>query len=120
MIATETTILIEGLLVQCRVGAFVNERKLRQPVLIDVACEQKDAIVHSDKLKDTVNYAELVKNIKLLLETKTFVLLETMVEAIAQSCFDTDGRIALVQVAARKPKKIEGCEAVGVKREFAR
>jgi dihydroneopterin aldolase len=120
MLAKDTIILVEGLRVQCHVGAFANERKLRQPVLIEIECRQIDPAVKSDDLRSAVNYSTIVKVVTQLLEEKTFVLLETMAEAIAKTCFDMDGRIGEVSVKLRKPNKIEDCEAVGVRRTFVR
>ena len=119
MLCERTDIFLKSLKVRCHVGVPLRERNRSQIIDLDVWCELVDSEVTHDDIAATVSYSDVAKDIRRLLAARSFVLLETMTEEIAQLCF----RYPLVQrvcVRACKPKKLPNCEAVGVERTFRR
>jgi dihydroneopterin aldolase len=118
-IMAKTTILLEGLIVRFHVGVPKQERADDQPIHLDIRCELGQLPITRDHLKQTLNYASIYARVHELAKAQTFILLETLTEAIAHICF-ADPRVLHVHVKARKPNKLIGCEFVGVEREFDR
>lgn len=116
---SQTTILIEGLVVQFRIGVPKSERAKAQAIHIDISCELGSLPITRDALDQTLNYALIHKRVRKLAETETYVLLETLAEVIARICCE-DARVLRVNVRIRKPNKLEACAFVGVQRSFDR
>ncbi len=114
-----TCILVRSLRLECCVGVSHGERETRQVVEVDVCAELTQPHVAKDDIACTVSYSDLVKGIRTLVSERSFILLETMAEEMAKTCFQ-DPRIERVTIALRKPNKLPACEAVGVERTFAR
>ena len=112
-----TTILIEGLILSCRIGVPRAERSSRQAIHVDLACDLGAMPILRDDLKQTLNYALLHKQLLELAEKQSFVLLETLAEVIARICL-ADKRVQTVTISLRKPNKLANCAFVGVKRTF--
>ncbi len=119
MIAEKTEILIEGLTLHCRVGVPKEERGAVQPILTSLRCTTELPAGGRDHLDATVNYAAIVRAAQALAETRRFVLLERLAEALAELCFVHEPVIR-VTVQLLKPHKLPGCEAVGIQRTFIR
>lgn len=115
----KTRILIQGLRLECCVGVSRGERETRQSVEVDVQSELTQPRIAKDDISCTVSYSDLVKDIRVLVGERSFILLETMAEEIAKTCFQ-DPRIERLTITLRKPKKLPACEAVGVERTFVR
>ncbi len=115
----KTEIFIRKLQADCYVGVPIAERKKSQVVQIDVVCELTDPVVSKDDISLTIDYSVVVTQILSMLRTQTFVLLETLTEAIAEICFQNP-LVGCVLVRVLKPKKLRACEAVGVERTFRR
>lgn len=117
MRATTTDIIIEGLNVQFRVGVGAAERRSPQNVRVDIVLTLF-AQPEKDDIRGTIDYATVAAAVRGIAAGGTpRVLLETLAEDIAKSCFGL-GNILRAEISLRKPWKIEGCEAVGVRRAF--
>lgn len=79
------TIEIRGLPISCVVGVYPNERDVPQRLIVDVAMETsiEDAAVH-ERLRETVDYAAIAAQIRFLLESCRFRLVETAAHALAK------------------------------------
>ncbi len=119
MQAEKTEILIHNLKMTCHVGVPIVERRKSQVVQIDIRCELGDPNMPKDHVSFSANYSEIIEQVHLMLESSTFVLLETLTEAVAEMCMK-NSLVVRVTVRAIKPQKIPSCDAVGVERVFRR
>lgn len=87
---------------KCHIGVTARERRKRQTIMADIAikCDLRRA-GKSDCLKDTIDYAVLAKTIAALAAKKSFCLLESLAENIAETCL-ADSRIQQITVKAAK------------------
>src|SRR5262249_52422144 len=75
---------IEGFEVSCHVGATEEERSLPQDLVLSIAMETSlQKAGRSDNLKDTVNYALVMDDIRTLLQGKSFWLIEKVADLTA-------------------------------------
>ena len=119
MHSEQTIILIEALLVPCRVGVPLAERRRQQMIEIDVRCELMEAAITKDDIACTVSYADLVKDMRARLNRRSYVLLECMASELAEECFKYK-LVKRVYIDLRKRNKLPQCAAVGVGRIFTR
>lgn len=119
MYCEKTTILIQSLQLQARVGVSLEEREKRQTIEVDLATELMSAHIPKDEIGCTVSYSEVVKDLRALVDERAFVLLETMAEEMAKACFRYP-LVERVKIQIRKPNKLPACAAVGVERVFSR
>ncbi len=78
------SIVIEGLELPARVGHTQAERRFPQIVTLDIEIFLPLAqATREDRMGATLDYAGLIKKIERLLTKKTFVLIETLAEAVA-------------------------------------
>ncbi|UZQ55870.1 dihydroneopterin aldolase [Trichothermofontia sichuanensis B231] len=84
-------------------GFLAAERTLGQWFEVDLTLGVDLTIAgQSDRLEDTLNYAQVVELVQELLETSRFQLLERLATAIVTAVFDWDSRIEHVQVRLTK------------------
>lgn len=72
------------------------------------------AAAASDDIADAVNYRTVAKRIISHVEEGEPMLVERLVQEIADICFDTDERVAEVEVTVEKPGALRFAESVGV------
>jgi dihydroneopterin aldolase len=71
-------IRVDGLEVECVVGVYPEEREVSQRLWIDLELGLSlDAAAHSERVRDTVDYAALVSQLAFLLDVCRFRMLET-------------------------------------------
>ncbi|MBZ4407045.1 dihydroneopterin aldolase [Myxococcus sp. XM-1-1-1] len=75
---------VRGLTVDCIVGIFNRERISAQPLQVDVALFLDTRSAAGGKLSHTVNYGRLAGELRFLLESCRFELLESAAEAICR------------------------------------
>lgn len=84
-------------------GFFAAEQTLGQWFEVDVSLWLDLTIAaQSDRLEDTLNYAQVVAIVQELLQTARFQLLERLVAAIAAALLAYDERVQSVQVRLTK------------------
>jgi dihydropteroate synthase len=109
-------VIIRGLGAEALVGVSETERSRKQKLVIDVevaACLKRAAA--SEKMVDTVDYVEAVKEIRETLKKKPFVLLESIAAEVAgrlKKRFNAE-RVA-VKVGKKKVAEKNKAEFVGV------
>lgn len=128
-------IALTGMKVDCLIGLYPTERNVPQPLNLDVwlFLDTRHA-AHSGSLRYSVDYARLAGELRFLLESCQFLLLETAADALCHYLLapgtDDAPRAPLKAVALRliKPKALESvvqpaltvwrrAEEVTVKRE---
>ena len=76
---------IKNLEVRCIVGVYPSERDTPQPLLVDVDLHlDTRAAARSESLSATVDYARAAGELRFLLDSSRFRLLETAAEALAR------------------------------------
>jgi 7,8-dihydroneopterin aldolase/epimerase/oxygenase len=85
-------------------GVFPEENKLGQVFLVDLVVETDlKKAGQSDSLDYTINYAELYTICREIVEGKTFKLIETVAETIADSILQSFPSVAACTVKVIKP-----------------
>jgi len=101
-------ITLRGVRAFGRHGANPGERDHPQPFEVDLALYvDARAAQRSDRLEDTVNYADVHRRVVRIVETESFVLLERLAAAIADDLFQ-DARIERAEVTIAKPNLLDG------------
>lgn len=117
--AKKTVIHIKGLSIPALVGLHAPERESLQTVYIDIDCTLAEPEVFGEDLANSIDYAPIVEQIRSACVYRERRLVETLAREIADICFKHP-HAAEVRVTVLKPKKLPGCEAVGVTTTFAR
>ena len=77
-------LLIHDLAASCRLGVTERERAAPQPIWFDLELAIDAArAAKRDDVRDAVDYARLVGEVKSLAESRSWKLLETLAEAVA-------------------------------------
>ena len=85
-------------------GVFPEENKLGQRFYIDLEMKLDLATAgHSDRLEDTLNYAEIYDVVKRIVEGPPLKLIEALAESIASTLLKTYTDINEVTVRVTKP-----------------
>ncbi|MCX6993828.1 MAG: dihydroneopterin aldolase [Kiritimatiellaeota bacterium] len=92
------------------IGVYPCERKAPQAVIVDLALHTDLQVAgRSDRLTDTIDYAELVARIRKAAAKSRCQLLEALAEHIAGVCL-REPRIAAVDVTVAKPGALSGVD----------
>lgn len=103
-IEPEVTVEIEGLSLYTRHGVSEAERELGQRLLFDVTLELGDsAATVTDRLEDTVDYAEVCEQVALAAQEQSYRTLERLCGAVADRLIDRYDAES-VRVKATKPQ----------------
>jgi dihydroneopterin aldolase len=101
-------ILLEGIQVPAALGVTAAERRMRRPVLLDIAVARDlRAAGRSDRIRQTIHYKRIYEVVEDVAANQEHKLVEALGERIAQailSKFDAEA----VTVTVRKPKPIAG------------
>lgn len=111
------TIFIQGLTGMTVIGIHDSELHRRQPVRIDLrAGLPRSGACDTDRIGDTIDYAQVRARLQRLLEEHQVRLLEALAETIACILVREFGAF-WVRVRVTKPHKFDDVEAVGVEIE---
>ncbi len=107
-------IFIRNLEIDAILGVLPQERTTAQKVVVNLELETDTRkAAESRDLTDTVDYAALAAAIKTLVQTAEHLLVESLVEDIADLTL-ADSRVSGVTVTVAKPAALEDAEQVGV------
>jgi FolB domain-containing protein len=110
-------IFITNLLIRAIIGLNDRERETPQDILVNVTIDTDTrSAARSDDIADCVDYADLSKKIRALVERARRFTLEALAEDIAILCLNSP-RVQKVMVRVEKPKALAGAESVGVEIE---
>ena len=107
-------VFIEALEVECVIGIYDWERKIRQPVVLDLEMafdNRKPA--SSDAIEDTLDYKAVSKRLIQFVSESSFGLVETLAERCCAIVLEEFG-VAHVRLKLAKPGAVRGAKAVGV------
>jgi dihydroneopterin aldolase len=110
-------IFLSQLSVECIVGIWDWERRVKQTVIIDVelAADIRKAAA-TDHIDDTIDYKRVAKRLLAFVGESQFQLVETLTEAIARVIV-TEFGVSWVKVRLNKRGAIRGARDVGIEIE---
>jgi dihydroneopterin aldolase len=98
------TIFITGLVIHARHGVMEHETEVGQRFVIDLELyTDLSESSRTDRLVDTVSYAEVVTTTTSAFKNTNYKLLERAAGAVADAILATFSRIRAVQVTVHKP-----------------
>ena len=105
---------IKDLVVRGILGINPDERVNKQDILVNVTLwADTSAAAVSDDIEDAVNYKTITKRIIAHLEEGEPMLVERVVQEIADICLD-DERVEQVEVTVEKPGALRYARSVGI------
>ena len=110
-------IFLSALTVECIVGIWEWERRVKQTVIIDleIATDIRRAAA-SDHIDDTIDYKKVAKRLLAFVGESQFNLVETLAEQIARVVV-TEFGVSWVKVRLNKQGAIRGARDVGIEIE---
>lgn len=110
-------VYLRDLRVECIIGIYEWERRIRQAVYIDLDMAADIArAAASDDIHDTLDYKAVAKRVQQFVGESQFQLVETMAERIAEITLGEFG-IRWVRVRINKKGAVRNADAVGVQIE---
>jgi dihydroneopterin aldolase len=107
-------VFIEALEIECVIGIYDWERKIRQPVVLDLEMDSDNRKpAASDDIADTLDYKAISKRLIQFVSESDFGLVETLAERCAAIVIEEFG-VAHVRLKLAKPGAVRGAKAVGV------
>ena len=114
-------IIIEGLKVETVIGCFNWERQIIQPLMLDLTIHNDlSRAAESDKLEDTLNYAQIYELSAQTIQQAKPELIEHAAHLVLQCLFETFPSIEKITITIRKPAIIAEANAVGIRLERTR
>ena len=107
-------IFIEALRVETVIGVYDWERRIRQPVVIDLEMGTDIArAAASDDVADALDYKAVSKRVQQFVGESSFFLVETLTERIATLVLD-EFSVPWVRVRLNKVGALRGAAGVGI------
>jgi 7,8-dihydroneopterin aldolase/epimerase/oxygenase len=103
-VGSEDRILLEGMIFHGRHGTLPAERELGQPFVVDIELRlDLQAAGLSDDLTQTVDYSEVHRQAKEIVEGPPASLTETVAERIAGAVMENYLKVEAIRVKVAKP-----------------
>ena len=112
-------VFIRNLELLAHIGIHGHEKGKMQPVRINVDLAVEDLAVLEDRLDSVVDYGEITRKIRSLVDGHHINLAETLAERIARVSFE-DPRVKTARVRVEKLHALPGAESAGVEIERER
>ena len=114
-------VFIEALEIECTIGIHDWERRIRQPIVLDIEMgfdNRKPAA--SDAIEDTLDYAQVIELAREVATGNAFQLVETLAEAVCERVMRISGvRSVSLRATKRVPSLRVGGVGVAIHREKA-
>jgi dihydroneopterin aldolase len=112
-------VFVRDLVLSARIGVYQHEKLATQRVRInlELVCTEHPAI--QDDLNNVVNYADLVEQVRAIVDEGHINLVETLADRVAQDCL-VDRRVQTAKVRIEKLDVFPEADSVGVEIERAR
>ena len=106
---------IKDLVVSGILGINPDERVNPQDILINATlrADTRPAAV-SDDIDDAVNYRTITKRLIKHIEDGEPMLVERLVAELVEICFESDSRVAEVEMTVEKPGALRHARSVGI------
>ena len=113
-------VFIEALEIECVIGIYDWERKIKQPVVLDLEMAFDNRVpAASDRIEDTLDYKAVSKRLGSFVGDAQFGLVETLAERCAEIVL-REFPVTWLRLRIRKPGAVRGAAAVGVQIERGR
>ena len=112
-------VFIRNLELLANIGIHGHEKGKLQPVRLNVDLAVEDAATIEDRLDSVVDYEDIMRKIRGIIDAGHINLAETLAERIAQACF-ADPRVKTARVRVEKLHALPGAESGGVEIERLR
>lgn len=107
-------VYVRELKLDCTIGIYPWERKIRQKVIFDLDMATDVArAARSDRIEDAVNYKAVSKRLTEFVGQSQYQLVETLAENVAQLLL-REFKLAWVRVRVNKRGALRGATDVGV------
>lgn len=106
-------IFIDDIQAPAQVGIYPHELTCTQPVSITLRLGIDGRAARSDRIEDTIDYADLVARLREVLAERRFGLLEHLADSLAGLIFD-EFRPSWLTLSVHKPQVLEEVGRVGV------
>ena len=107
-------VFIEALEIECVIGIYDWERKIKQPVVLDIEMAfDNTRPAATDDIADTLDYKAVSKRLIQYVSESSFGLVETLAERCAEIITGEFG-VQQVRLKLSKPGAVRGSKAVGV------
>lgn len=107
-------VFIEGLEIEALIGIYDWERRIRQPLVLDLEMAFDNRVpAASDDIADTLNYKAVSKRLIEYVSASDFGLVETLAERCAAIVLE-EFKVDSVRLKLSKPGAVRGARAVGV------
>ena len=107
-------VFIEALEIECVIGIYDWERKIRQPVVLDLEMAFDNTVpAASDDISKTLDYKAVSKRLIQFVSESEFGLVETLAERCAAIVREEFG-VRWLRLKLSKPGAVRGSKAVGV------
>lgn len=98
-------IIISGLRIYAYHGVNTDEKEKGQPFVLDITCHADLSVpCISDNVDDTVSYAQIVKLVKQVMNSKKNDLLESTAEQVTAAILGQYSSIEQVDLTLKKPR----------------
>ena len=106
------TLNIKGLNISTKIGVHAWEQRINQQLLIDISIDT-DFSACQDELANTIDYAALCERVTHFVESKSFQLIETVANEVA-NLIQEKFKVTQLVVGISKPHAIKNAENVQV------
>jgi dihydroneopterin aldolase len=112
-------VFVRDLVLSARIGVYQHEKLASQRVRVnlELLCTEHPAI--KDELNKVVNYADLVEQVRAIVDEGHINLVETLADRVAQACL-ADRRVQTAKVRIEKLDVFPEADSVGVEIERVR
>lgn len=110
-------VFIRNLMLDAHIGAYRHEVGSAQPIRVNIDLTvSEDGAPVDDRLENVVDYAEVAKFVRNIVDRGHVNLVETLAETVASHAL-TDPRVRAVRVRIEKMAALPDAESVGVEIE---
>lgn len=107
-------VFIEGLEIEALIGIYDWERRVRQPLVFDLEMAFDNRVpAASDNIAHTLNYKDVSRRIRELVDASGYGLVETLAERVAEMVL-AEFPVKRLRLKLSKPSAVRGARAVGV------
>ncbi len=107
-------VFIEALEIECVIGIYDWERKIKQPIVLDIEMDSDNRRpAASDDIVDTLDYKAISKRLIEFVSASEFGLVETLAERCCAIIVD-EFKVSRVWLKLSKVGAVRGAKAVGV------
>ncbi|MGH8109379.1 MAG: dihydroneopterin aldolase [Arenimonas sp.] len=107
-------VFIEALEIECVIGIYDWERKIKQPIVLDIEMVHDNRIpAASDNIEDTLDYKAVSKRLIQFVSESDFGLVEKLAEQCCKIILE-EFKVAHVKLKLSKIGAVRGAKAVGV------